>query len=86
MRPPLRALLAFEAAARHLSFKRAAEELRVTPSAISHQVAALEDAVSVQLFERSPTGVRLTLAGRGYYSKIVTRCEGSKRQQMRFLG
>lgn len=50
--PPLASLRAFEAAARHLSFKRAAEELGVTPTAISHQVRLLEDWIGVRLFER----------------------------------
>lgn len=53
--PPLRALRAFEAAARHLSFVRAAEELHVTPSAVSQQIRLLEDSLGVPLFLRSPT-------------------------------
>ena len=50
--PPLAALRAFEAAARHSSFKRAAEELHVTPTAISHQIRQLEQAIGTPLFER----------------------------------
>jgi LysR family glycine cleavage system transcriptional activator len=50
--PPLNALRAFEAAARHLSFTKAAEELNVTQAAISHQVKALEEILGVQLFRR----------------------------------
>ena len=50
--PPLNALRAFEAAARHLSFKLAAQELHVTPGAIGQQVKALENRLGVQLFER----------------------------------
>lgn len=50
--PPLSALRAFEAAARHRSFKHAAAELAVTPTAISHQIRALEDHVGIRLFER----------------------------------
>ena len=50
--PPLGALRAYEAAARHLSFTLAAEELNVTPSAISHQVKALERWLGVPLFRR----------------------------------
>lgn len=61
--PPLSALRAFEAAARHLSFKRAAEELAVTPTAISHQVRLLEEVLGVRLFERRPRRVALTPAG-----------------------
>ncbi|MEM9342063.1 MAG: transcriptional regulator GcvA [Pseudomonadota bacterium] len=61
--PPLRALRAFEAAARHLSFARAADELGVTPGAISHQVKALEDWLGAPLFERLTRALRLTEAG-----------------------
>jgi len=50
--PPLNALRAFEAAARHLSFKRAAAELHVTQAAVSHQVQALEKALCISLFHR----------------------------------
>lgn len=56
--PPLRALHAFEAAARHLSFARAADELGVTPAAISQQIKQLEDILGVSLFHR---GARLSL-------------------------
>lgn len=52
--PPLRALQAFEAAARHLSFVRAADELAVTPAAISQQIKLLEQVVGVPLFRRGP--------------------------------
>jgi LysR family glycine cleavage system transcriptional activator len=58
--PPLNQLRAFEAAARHLSFKDAAEELNVTHSAVSHQIRALEDFLGSQLFQRAPRGVQLT--------------------------
>lgn len=65
-RPPrqapvhLNALRAFEAAARHLSFAAAAEELHVTPSAISQQVRTLEDYLGLKLFHRTATGLALT--------------------------
>ncbi|WNK00622.1 transcriptional regulator GcvA [Thalassospiraceae bacterium LMO-JJ14] len=58
--PPLNGLRAFEAAARHLSFSRAAEELFVTPAAISHQIKGLEDYLGVTLFRRMPRAVMLT--------------------------
>ena len=58
--PPLSALRAFEAAARHLSFTRAAQELHVTQTAISHQIRALEDLLGVKLFRRLPRGLVLT--------------------------
>ena len=58
--PPLTALAALEAAARHQSFKLAAEELNVTPGAVSHQIRALEDELGVKLFQRVHRGVELT--------------------------
>lgn len=61
--PPLNAIRAFEAAARHLSFNRAAEELHVTPSAISHQVRTLEEFLGVSLFRRHSRSVSLTADG-----------------------
>ncbi|MEM9241316.1 MAG: transcriptional regulator GcvA [Pseudomonadota bacterium] len=62
--PPLRSLQALEAAARHLSFAKAAQELNVTPGAISHQIKALEDWLGAPLFHRLPRALRLTEAGR----------------------
>jgi LysR family transcriptional regulator, glycine cleavage system transcriptional activator len=61
--PPLSALRAFEAAARHLSFSKAADELSVTPGAISHQIKALEDYLKINLFHRRPGALELTEAG-----------------------
>src|ERR1700749_3551111 len=60
---PLNALRAFEAAARHLSFTRAADELCVTQTAISHQVKGLEARLGVALFRRSNRGLSLTDEG-----------------------
>ncbi len=65
--PPLSALRAFEAAARHGSFKRAASELAVTPTAVSHQIRALEEHVGIVLFERRTRQVVLTDAGAQLY-------------------
>jgi LysR family glycine cleavage system transcriptional activator len=65
--PPLPSLRAFEAAARHLSFKRAAAELAVTPTAISHQIRQLEDRLQLRLFERGPRKIGLTPAGQRLY-------------------
>jgi LysR family glycine cleavage system transcriptional activator len=62
--PPLNALKAFEAAARHASFARAAEELGVTPAAVSHQVKALEAWLGAPLFARRAQGLGLTELGR----------------------
>jgi LysR family glycine cleavage system transcriptional activator len=64
--PPLNALRAFEAAARHGSFAKAATELRVTAAAVSHQVKALEQTLGLKLFKRLPRGLVLTDAGRSY--------------------
>lgn len=61
--PPLTALRAFEAAARYLSIKKAAEELHVTPAAVGHQIKVLESYVGTQLFRRLNRGLRLTNAG-----------------------
>jgi LysR family glycine cleavage system transcriptional activator len=62
--PPLSALRAFEAAARHESAKQAAEELSVTATAISHQIRALEESLGLALFVRKPRQLELTMAGR----------------------
>ncbi|MGU3406768.1 transcriptional regulator GcvA [Methylobacterium brachiatum] len=68
--PPLNALKAFEAAARHASFTRAAEELRVTHGAVSRHVQMLEGWLGVPLFERHNRRVVLTEAGRSYAAEI----------------
>jgi DNA-binding transcriptional LysR family regulator len=57
---PLNALRVFDAAARHLSFTRAADELAVTPAAVGQQIRALEDVLGVVLFRRTPKGLELT--------------------------
>ncbi len=68
--PPFSAVRAFEAAARHLSFKRAAEELSVSQSAISHQIRALEEFLGRPLFRREANGVALTETGIRYCRDI----------------
>ena len=68
--PPLNALRAFEAAARHLSFLKAAEELNVTAGAVSQQIKTLEDHLSLKLFRRQARGVLLTDAGQRYGKRI----------------
>ena len=68
--PPLNALKAFEAAAKHLSFTKAAEELFVTQAAISHQIKLLEDFLSIKLFLRKNRTLLLTEDGQAYYSDI----------------
>jgi LysR family transcriptional regulator, glycine cleavage system transcriptional activator len=67
---PLRGLTVFEAAARLLSFREAAAELNLTASAVSHQIALLEEFLGVDLFERSSRGVTLTLEGASYARSI----------------
>jgi DNA-binding transcriptional LysR family regulator len=57
---PLNALRVFDAAARHLSFTRAADELAVTPAAVGQQIRALEDVLGVVLFRRTSKGLELT--------------------------
>ncbi|CAE6760505.1 Glycine cleavage system transcriptional activator [Paraburkholderia domus] len=68
--PPLPALRFFEAAGRHQSFKLAAAELNVTPSAISHGIVGLEQSLGVELFVREPRGISLTAAGADYLSYV----------------
>jgi len=68
--PPLNALRAFEAAARHLSFKQAAAELNVTPGAVSQQVKSLEETLGVRLFDRIHNGLMLTSEGQAYLTPI----------------
>ncbi len=68
--PPLNSLKAFEAAARHLSVKKAAVELNVTPAAVSHQIRALEEYLDVQLFQRHNRALELTDAARVCLPKL----------------
>lgn len=65
--PPLAALRTFEAAARHLSFRKAAEELAVTPTAVSHQIRLLEAVLGMALFVRHVRRVELTAIGQRLY-------------------
>lgn len=65
--PPLDPLLAFEAAARNLSFTKAAAELFLTQSAVSRQIQALEESLGVKLFERRPRALLLTESGQSLY-------------------
>jgi LysR family glycine cleavage system transcriptional activator len=73
--PPLNALKAFEATARHLSFSKAAEELHVTPAALSHQIRGLEDRLGLKLFHRRARGIELTEPARLIYPGIRTGFE-----------
>lgn len=68
--PPLNAVRAFEVAARHVSFTKAAAELNVTHGAVSRQVALLEEWLGVALFHRAPSQLTLTEAGSGYLIEV----------------
>lgn len=68
--PPLNALRAFEAAARHLSFKNAALELSVTPTAVSHQIKLLEESLGLPLFDRLTRALALTPQGEAMLPKV----------------
>src|SRR3974377_551356 len=68
--PPLNALKAFEAAARHESFTRAADELCVTQGAVSHQAKALEAELGLKLFNREHQRLVITEAGRSYLARV----------------
>lgn len=68
--PPLNSLKVFEAAARHLSFTRAAEELFVTQAAVSHQIKALEEFLNIKLFRRRNRSLLLTEEGQSYFLDI----------------
>lgn len=84
--PALNGLRAFEVAARHLSFKQAAEELFVTPAAVSHRIRALEDWLGVKLFNRLTRSLELTKEGEAYAAlvqegfAILTRASEELRQ------
>lgn len=80
--PSTAALQAFDAAARHESFTRAAEELALTQSAICRQIAALEDFLGVRLFRRTRRGVRLTEAGQTYSRQVASRLDAVERDTL----
>jgi LysR family glycine cleavage system transcriptional activator len=73
--PPLNAVRAFEAAARHASITAAADELHVTPGAVSRQVHALEDFLGAALFERGHRQIKLTRRGAEYYKTVSNLLE-----------
>ena len=88
--PPLNALRAFEAAARHLSFAKAAEELSVTPAAVSHQIKGLEEQLGLKLFRRANRAIWLTEAGqaclpdlREGFDRLASGIERLRGQQAR---
>lgn len=69
--PSLKLLITFESAARHLSFKEAANELYVTPSAVSHQVRSLENSLNITLFKRFNRSIELTKEGESFFQDIA---------------
>ncbi|MGE0008365.1 MAG: transcriptional regulator GcvA [Parvibaculaceae bacterium] len=77
--PGTGSLKAFEAAGRHLSFTRAAQELNVTPAAVSHQIKELEDQIGQRLIERTSRSMRLTDAGRILHAAVGEALAGLNR-------
>ncbi|MFV0662916.1 LysR family transcriptional regulator [Denitromonas sp.] len=84
--PSTGALIAFEAAARHESFTRAAEELSLTQGAICRQIASLEEFVGVALFKRARRGVKLTDAGLSYSRQVASRLDAVERDTLSVMG
>ena len=85
--PPLESLRFFEAAARHQSFARAAEELEVTPAAVAHRVRMLEKHLEVPLFDRRRRSVRVNRRGRAYLKevqRILAEVHGVSERQRRW--
>jgi LysR family glycine cleavage system transcriptional activator len=77
--PGTRALQAFEAAGRHLNFTRAANELHLTPAAISHQIKEIEEQLGVELFHRTSRAMRLTAPGEVLYEATIEALAGLTR-------
>lgn len=84
--PSTAALVSFEAAARHESFTKAAQELSLTQGAICRQIASLEDFLSVELFRRSRRGVKLTEAGLSYSRRVATQLDAVERDTLSVMG
>lgn len=80
--PPLQTLVCFDAAARHESYTRAAQELSVTQSAVSRQIATLETFLGVALFRRTRHGVALTASGATYARQITKRLQAMERDTL----
>lgn len=83
--PSTAALTVFEAAARHQSYTKAADELAVTQSAVCRQIASLEDFLGVHLFQRSRRGVALTEAGLGYARQVRARLDEVERDALTLM-
>ena len=83
--PSLQALACFEAAARHESYTRAAQELALTQGAVSRQITALEEFVGVALFRRTRHGVALTERGTEYAAQVAPRLQGLERDTLEIM-
>ena len=83
--PSLNGLRAFEAAARHLSFTKAAAELHVTQTAISHQIRRLEEQLGLKLFHRVNRGLELSMDGEAYLPAIRAAFDDLRRATGRLL-
>jgi len=83
--PSLQALACFEAAARHQSYTRAAQELALTQGAVSRQLSALEDFVGVALFKRTRHGVLLTERGRDYAAQVAIRLQALEQDTLEVM-
>lgn len=84
--PASHTLLCFEAAARHQSFTRAAQELSLTQSAVSRQITALEEYLAVTLFRRARHGVELTTAGADYAARVARRLSAIEQDTLDIMG
>ena len=84
--PSTAALVAFESAARHQSFTKAADELNLTQSAICRQIGGLESFLNVELFRRSRRGVVLTEAGIAYSRKVAAQLDAVERDTLALMG
>ncbi len=83
--PSLQALACFEAAARHESYTRAAQELALTQGAVSRQITALEEFVGVALFRRTRHGVALTERGAEYAAQVAPRLQGLEQDTLEVM-
>jgi DNA-binding transcriptional LysR family regulator len=84
--PSTSALISFEAAARHESFTKAAQELSLTQGAICRQIASLESFLGIELFRRSRRGVKLTDAGLSYSRRVATQLDAVERDTLSVMG
>ena len=84
--PSTTALICFEAAARHESFTKAAQELSLTQGAVCRQIGGLEAFLNVELFQRSRRGVKLTEAGLSYSRQVATQLDAVERDTLSVMG